>query len=56
MLDVAVLRSALSAFSTMFGSLGVFCDYLSFLKPQFAAQAVVFLGIAMAILRYAPEK
>ncbi len=55
MLDVLVLRTALSAFSTMFGSLGVFFVYLSFLKPELGIHAVVFLGVAMAILRSSPQ-
>ena len=56
MLDAEVMRSALSAFSTMFGSLGVFSVYLSFLKPAFGIHAVVFFAIAMGILRSAPQK
>lgn len=56
MLDGMVLRTALSAFSTMFGSLGVFFVYLSFLRPGFAVHAVVLLGLAMAILRSAPAR
>jgi hypothetical protein len=55
MLDTMVLRTALSAFSTMFGSLGVFFVYVSFLKPSFAVHAVVFLTIAMAIVRSSPS-
>ena len=51
MLEALVLRSALSVFSTMFGSLGVFFDYLSFFKPEFGAHSVLFLGLAMGILR-----
>ena len=50
MLDQLVMRVALSVFSTMFGSLGVFFTYLSFLKPGLGTEAVVFLAIAMAIL------
>ena len=50
MLDAIVLRTALSAFSTMFGSLGVFFLYLSFLKPSLAAHALVFLGAASGIV------
>jgi hypothetical protein len=50
MLDAMLLQWVLSACSTLFGSLGVFCTYFSFIRPALAAQAVVFLGIAMAIL------
>jgi len=50
MFDLMFLQWVLSACSTLFGSLGVFCTYFSFIKPALAAEAVVFLGIAMAIL------
>jgi hypothetical protein len=56
MLDAVVLRAALSAFSTLFGSLGVFFVYLSFLQPGLAVQAVVFLAMAMGILRCLPQR
>ena len=55
MLGAMVLRSALSAFSTMFGSLGVFFVYLSFLKPSLGVHAVVFFAFALGILRSAPQ-
>ena len=54
MLEAIVLRTALSAFSTMFGSLGVFFTYLSFLQPALGAQALVFLGTASAIVWSTP--
>jgi hypothetical protein len=50
MLDVMMLQIALSAFSTMFGSLGVFFTYFSFLQPALGAQALVFLATATAIV------
>ena len=56
MLGSRVLRSALTAFSMTFGSLGVFFVYLSFLQPSFAMHAVLCLGAAMGILRSAPQK
>jgi len=56
MLEAMVLRGALSAFSTMFGSLGVYCACMSFVRPALAVHAVLFLGAAMAILRAAPQK
>jgi hypothetical protein len=55
MLGAMVLRSALSVFSTMFGSLGVFFLYLSFLRPAFGAHAIVFLGAASGIVLSAPK-
>jgi hypothetical protein len=55
MLDATVLEIALSAFSTMFGSLGVFCTYLSFLQPSLGAQALVFLTVATAIVWSSPQ-
>ena len=56
MLDATVLQIALSASSTMFGSLGVFCTYLSFLKPALGAQALVFLTTATAIVWTTPQR
>ena len=56
MLEAMMLRGALAATSTMFGSLGVFCVYMSFVKPALAINAVLFLTAAMAILRAAPQK
>ncbi len=56
MLGAMVLRSALTAFSTMFGSLGVFCVYLSFLKPEMGIHAILFLTAALGILRAATPK
>jgi hypothetical protein len=56
MLEALVMRGALSAFSTMFGSLGVFFDCMSFVKPELAVYAVVNLSVAMAILRATQQK
>jgi hypothetical protein len=50
MLEVMLIRGALSCFQTMFGSLGVFFDCLSFEKPSLAVYAVLYLSAAMAIL------
>jgi hypothetical protein len=55
MLGEVLLRGALSAFSTMLGSLGVFCTYLSFFQPGLGAQALVFLGAATAIVYAMPQ-
>ena len=49
MFDHMMLQMALSAASTLFGSLGVFCTYFSYCQPVLAAQAVMFLGTAAAI-------
>jgi hypothetical protein len=56
MLEAGVLRSALSAISTMFGSLGVFFVYMSFIKPALGVYAVVFLTFALGILHSATSK
>lgn len=56
MLDTVVLRGALQAFSTMFGSLGVFFLYLSFLRPALAVYALVFLGTASGIVWSLPQR
>jgi hypothetical protein len=56
MLDTMVIQIALSTFSTMFGSLGVFCTYFSFLQPSLGAQALVFLSTATAIVWAQPQK
>ena len=49
MLGFALLRGTISALATLLGSLGVFFLYLSFLQPQIAGYALVFLGSASAI-------
>jgi hypothetical protein len=56
MLEAIVLRGALSAFSIMSGSLGVYCACMSFVRPALGVHAVLFLGAAMAILRATPQK
>ena len=56
MLEAMVLRGALQMFSTTFGSLGVFFDFMSFVKPALAVYAVLYLSCAMAILRAVQEK
>jgi hypothetical protein len=55
MLDAMMVQIALSASSTMFGSLGVFCTYFSFLQPRLGAQALVFLVTATAIVWSTPQ-
>ncbi len=56
MLGAALLRSALGVFSAMFGGLGMFFLYVSFLQPGFAADALLFLTSATAIASFAPPK
>ena len=50
MVGVALLYAALSAFSILLGSFGVFFVYLSFLKPDIGADAIIFLGAASALV------
>jgi hypothetical protein len=50
MLDTVVLRATLSAFSILLGSLGVFFIYLSFLKPDVGADAIILLGTASVLV------
>jgi hypothetical protein len=46
----SVLQYAMSwAFSILLGSFGVFFVYLSFLKPDIGADAIVLLGAASAL-------
>jgi len=56
MLGAFVLRGALRAFATMFGSFGIFFLYMSFaLRPSYGASALVFLGAASAIILSEPR-
>jgi hypothetical protein len=50
MLGLTLLGVTSWAFSILFGSLGVFCVYFSFSSPTAAAHAVIFLGMATAIV------
>ena len=45
----AMLRSTLSALAALFGGLGIFFLYFSFVRPEMASYALVFLGSAWAI-------
>ncbi|HLY46698.1 MAG TPA: hypothetical protein VKQ73_14045 [Stellaceae bacterium] len=56
MLAIALLQMALTAFSLIFGSLGVFFLYLSFLQPACGAHALIFLGAASTIVWFMPPK
>jgi hypothetical protein len=55
MLGEVLLRGALSAFSTMLGSLGVFFTYLSFFQPGLGVQALLFFFAATAIVYATPQ-
>ena len=50
-----LLRGTLSAIGTLFGGLGVFFVYYSFMRPQMAAYALIFLGSASAIAWSTPK-
>jgi hypothetical protein len=45
----------MSALSTLFGGLGVFFLYYSFLRPEMATYALMFIGTASAITWSARE-
>jgi hypothetical protein len=49
MLSFNLLYLTSRIFVILFGSLGVFCVYFSYLSPYVAANAVIFLGIAIAL-------
>ena len=50
-----LLRGTLSAMGILFGGLGVFFVYYSFMRPQMAAYALIFLGSASAIAWSTPK-
>jgi hypothetical protein len=56
MLEALVLRGALTAASLLFGGLGVFFLYFSVRAPHLIGHAILFLGIATAIVRFSPAK
>ena len=51
-----MLRGTLSAIGTVFGGLGVFFLYCSFIRAEMAVYALMFLGTATAIAWYAPRR
>jgi len=51
-----MLRGTLSAIGAVFGGLGVFFLYCSFIRAEMAVYALMFLGPATAIAWYAPAK
>jgi hypothetical protein len=56
MLGLTLLCVTSWAFSILFGSLGVFCIYFSFSNPISAAHAVIFLGMATALVWGTPPE
>ena len=50
MLGVALLYATSRAFSILLGSLGVIFVYISFLKPDVGADAIILLGAALALI------
>ena len=56
MFALSLLQTALSAFSTVFGGLGIFFLYYSFDTPRLSAYALIFLGTATAIVLSARKK
>jgi hypothetical protein len=49
MMGLALMRGTLSAIGLLFGGLGVFFLYFSFMRPDLASYALIFLGSAWAI-------
>ena len=50
MLGFSLFYLTSRVFSILFGSIGVFCLYFSFSSPSVAAHAVIFLGMAIALV------
>jgi hypothetical protein len=55
MLGTVVLRSALTACSTLLGSVGVLFLYLSVLHPALSPHALFFLSVASGIVLSVPK-
>ena len=53
MLQTFLMQSALSMTSAALGGFGVFCVIYSFDAPHLAAQALILLGGALAIVYFA---
>jgi multisubunit Na+/H+ antiporter MnhB subunit len=54
MLNSALQRTAVRAVSTALGGYGVFCVYMSFLKPWVGMDALILLGAA-CVMHYFTE-
>jgi hypothetical protein len=55
MLGLVMLRSVLSACSTLLGSIGVFFLCISLVNPAFSPHALLFLTAASGIVLYSPK-
>jgi len=55
MMGLAILRAALQAFAMIFGSFGMFFLILSCLQPAYVGCAVLFVGVACAIVLTLPQ-
>jgi hypothetical protein len=55
MFGILLSRMALRAVSTVLGGYGMFCLFMSFAAPDFAAQALVLIGAAGAIAYFCDE-
>ncbi|HJU16425.1 MAG TPA: hypothetical protein VJ770_08135 [Stellaceae bacterium] len=55
MFNILLSRMALRAVSTVFGGFGMFCLFMSFVAPGFAAQAFVLIAVAGAIVHFCSE-
>jgi hypothetical protein len=52
MLNSAISRTATWVVSMVLGGYGVFCVYMSFMKPWVGADAIILLGAATALLYF----
>jgi hypothetical protein len=50
MLGIALLHNMMCTISTVLGSVGVFFVYISFLKPDSGADAIILPGAASALV------
>jgi hypothetical protein len=55
MLGLMLSRLALKLLSAILGGSGIFCLIMSFAVPQLAAQAIVLLVTAAAIVYFSPS-
>ena len=55
MMGLAMMRGTLSAIGVLFGGLGMFFLYYSFMRPEMAAYALMFIGTASAIAWSTPK-
>jgi hypothetical protein len=53
--DILLSRMALHAISIVLGGIGMFCLFMSFSAPGFAAQALVLIAAASAIVYFCRE-